>query len=372
MGLILVGSLAGLYAFSEEGEVVARYSWGRTEEEMAQALFEFLNGKLEGADPFIQSLVEKGETLFSPNPGLLRALTEKPIQSIQNQGVLREISEKLPSLVVEEGIVSSPEEYGRLSHRVLTRLARLNLKKSLSKRESLIVPMVQTLDEVDSTLNALAGRLREWYGIFFPELNNIVRNHYIYARIVARFPSKAEYSLETLLELSLDAKVARRVVEAARDSAGAQMNAEDWTTLSGLADNLVQLHGFRSRLSEYLTSIVADVAPNTSKLAGPLVAAKLIAKAGSLKQLALMPSSTIQVLGAEKAMFRAIKTKSKPPKHGILYQHPYVNRAPRHRRGGRARALASKIAIAARADYFTGDYLAEELAGQLKGFHFPA
>jgi nucleolar protein 56 len=110
------------------------------------------------------------------------------------------------------------------------------------------------------------------------------------------------------------------------------------------------------------------VAPNLAFIAGPVLGAKLIEKAGSLKRLGMIPSSTIQVLGAEKAMFRALKSNARPPKHGLVYQHPYVNSAARDKRGSRARSLAAKIAIAARADVFSGDFIAKALVSQLKDF----
>jgi nucleolar protein 56 len=109
-----------------------------------------------------------------------------------------------------------------------------------------------------------------------------------------------------------------------------------------------------------------DAAPNVSDLAGPTLAAKLIEKAGGLKRMAMMPSSTLQILGAEKALYRALKTKARPPKHGLIFQHPYVNAAPRELRGLRARHLAAKLSIAARADAFSGNSIADQLKKELE------
>jgi nucleolar protein 56 len=138
--------------------------------------------------------------------------------------------------------------------------------------------------------------------------------------------------------------------------------------VSDYAQRTLDLYNYRDELVEYITMVTQEVAPNVAFIAGPVLAAKLIEKAGSLKRLGMVPSSTIQVLGAEKAMFRAIKSNARPPKHGLLYQHPYVNGAPRDRRGNRARSLAAKIAIAARADLFSGDFIAEGLVSQLEDF----
>ena len=126
------------------------------------------------------------------------------------------------------------------------------------------------------------------------------------------------------------------------------------------------LYEYRSDLNRYVSSLSEKVAPNISTLAGPVLAAKLIAKAGSLRRLAMMPASTIQVLGAEKALYRAVKTKTRPPKHGLIFQHSYINGAPKGLRGKRARHFAAKLAIAARADAFTGNNIAESLKKDLE------
>jgi nucleolar protein 56 len=136
--------------------------------------------------------------------------------------------------------------------------------------------------------------------------------------------------------------------------------------VQSFAENLLNLYKGRDELTEYISGLTEEIAANVAYLAGPVLGAKLIQKAGSLRRMAMMPSSTIQVLGAEKAMFRALKTNARPPKHGLLFQHPYVHGAPRDRRGNRARSLAAKIAIAARADVFSGEFIAEDLLRQLK------
>ena len=149
---------------------------------------------------------------------------------------------------------------------------------------------------------------------------------------------------------------------------GADFDEVDLKAVSDFAQRTLDLYKYRDELTEYISMVANEVAPNVAFIAGPVLAAKLIEKAGGLKRLGMIPSSTIQVLGAEKAMFRAVKSNARPPKHGLLYQHPYVNGAPRNRRGNRARSLAAKIAIAARADVFSGDFIAEELVSQLEDF----
>ena len=124
---------------------------------------------------------------------------------------------------------------------------------------------------------------------------------------------------------------------------------------------MLELSKLREYLTEYVGQVMREVAPNITELVGPLLGARLLSLAGSLETLAKLPASTIQVLGAEKALFRALRTGGKPPKHGVIFQYPDIHRSPRWQRGKIARALATKLAIAARADYFTGRFIADEL-----------
>ena len=144
----------------------------------------------------------------------------------------------------------------------------------------------------------------------------------------------------------------------------------DLNTLRELAGGILSLYECRRRLEDYLTALMEEVAPNLSRVAGPILAAKLVEKAGGLRRLAMMPSSKIQLLGAEKALFRALRKGGKMPKHGLIFQHPLIHRSPRTLRGRAARLLASKLALAARADAFTGapigDRLRDELEGELE------
>ncbi|MCD6263824.1 C/D box methylation guide ribonucleoprotein complex aNOP56 subunit, partial [Candidatus Bathyarchaeota archaeon] len=149
-------------------------------------------------------------------------------------------------------------------------------------------------------------------------------------------------------------------------SLGAPLRSGDLEMIRGVCREILSLYDLRRRVSDYLASITQEVAPNTVEVAGPLLTAKLIAKAGGLTKLAMMSSSKIQVLGAEKAMFRAIRTGSRPPKHGLIFQHPLIHSAPRRHRGKIARVLAGKLAMAARADAFSGRFIGDKLRGDLE------
>jgi nucleolar protein 56 len=239
------------------------------------------------------------------------------------------------------------------------------IRGKLAEKETLIVQTVQLLGEIDVILNNLYSRLREWYGLHFPELGLRVKDHQTYVNIVAKIGERSLMDLKKLHDVGLEPGQSRNIVKLAETSMGAPLSQRDIMGMKELAKLITSLQIYRETLSEYIEDITENIAPNVSTLAGPLLTAKLIENAGSLKRMAMLPSSTIQVLGAGKAMFRTIKTGAKPPKHGLLFQHAYVNRANRKERGKRARKLAGKIAIASRADYFSGNYIADKLKEQL-------
>jgi nucleolar protein 56 len=128
-----------------------------------------------------------------------------------------------------------------------------------------------------------------------------------------------------------------------------------------MAELYVKTRECRSIVEKQIGDLMEETAPNVAAVIGPILGARLISKVGSLARLASLPASTIQILGAEKALFRALRKRGKPPKHGIIFQHPWVHASPRKIRGKVARLLASRIAIAARVDCFSGRFIGDEL-----------
>jgi nucleolar protein 56 len=158
---------------------------------------------------------------------------------------------------------------------------------------------------------------------------------------------------------------AEQIVRATKTSMGADLAEADLAQIQALCKSTLSLYGLRQTLENYLEKAMDEVAPNVKALTGALLGARLIAITGGLTNLARRPSSTIQVLGAEKALFRSLKTGARPPKHGMIFQHAYLHDAKRWHRGKIARALAGKLAIAARVDAFGGKYVGEELKASL-------
>lgn len=209
---------------------------------------------------------------------------------------------------------------------------------------------VRAYDDLLSTTNLLSERLHEWYGLHFPELENVLGNE-AFVKAVAEHGSRENIMGSLKLEM---------------DSIGSAVAPEDLSSITTLAGALRESLAAREKTEAYINRRMREVAPNISALAGPVVGARLIMQAGSLTRLASMPSGTVQLLGAEKAMFRHLKDGSRPPKHGILFTHPLVRNAPPWQRGAIARALAGKICLAARADKYSRSDIADILMTQVE------
>jgi nucleolar protein 56 len=204
-------------------------------------------------------------------------------------------------------------------------------------------------------------RIREWYGIHFPELDRLLEKHETYARLVIKLGNRENFTIEKLVEKEIPESKAEQIVKAAEGSMGADLSETDLEQIQALSKNILDLYQLRQQLESYLDTTMEEVAPNMKTLVGSLLGARLIALAGGLTNLAKRPASTIQVLGAEKALFRSLKTGTRPPKHGIIFQHTYLHEAKRWQRGKIARALAGKVSIAARIDAFGGKYVGDQL-----------
>jgi len=216
-----------------------------------------------------------------------------------------------------------------------------------------IIQSISSLDEIDRIINGMSSLIREWYGLHFPELDNIIDSIIGYSQIV--LAGKREDLTKKVFE---DAGFPESKVEmlllVSKKSRGGDISPENLSIVQSLAKQLLELYELRKKLEDHVETQMNIVAPNISVILGPVVGARILARAGSLKKLAVMPASTIQVLGAEKALFRSLKTGSQPPKHGLLFQHAMVHPAPRWQRGKIARAVAGKAAIASRVDVYDG------------------
>jgi len=245
-------------------------------------------------------------------------------------------------------------------------LAKVRVRKAVEKRDLLVAQAIQTIDDLDKTLNLFMSRIREWYGLHFPELDRLIDKHETYARLVLNLRRRDDFTAENLEKEGLPKAKAEHIAKAAGASMGADLSEGDVNQIQAMCKNTLELYDVRQSLDKYVDSVMEDVAPNVRALAGSLLGARLIALAGGLNNLAKLPASTVQVLGAEKALFRALRTGTRPPKHGIIFQHSLIHEAKRWQRGKVARALAGKLAIASRIDAFSGKYAGDDLKADLE------
>merc|ERR1719204_2727902 len=201
-------------------------------------------------------------------------------------------------------------------------------------------------------------RIREWYSYHFPELIKIVPENALYARVVKLIKNRKELSqdlFEKLEEVLMDSARAQAIIDASKSSMGMDISAIDLLNIETFASRVIGLTDYRKELSTYLQSKMGLVAPNLSTLIGDVVGARLISHAGSLTNLAKAPASTVQILGAEKALFRALKTRGNTPKYGLIFHSSFIGRAGAKNKGRISRYLANKCSIASRIDAFSED-----------------
>ncbi|MHA1754451.1 MAG: C/D box methylation guide ribonucleoprotein complex aNOP56 subunit [Candidatus Odinarchaeia archaeon] len=265
----------------------------------------------------------------------------------------KELRIKLEKHILDSGLFSNPFELTQFLNQLGLEYSKEKVRRASQKKDMLISQAIESLDDLDRTLNLASSRLREWYSLYFPELNELISNHETYVKIVSEIGFRENFSIENLERLGIPQKKAEVIIKVLNKTAGADIGAEDINIIKVFANMIKNQYLTRVELEKYLDKIMEETAPNIKNLVGPLLGARLINLAGSLENLSKIPASTIQVLGAEKALFLSLKTGRKPPKHGIIFQHALIHNSPKWQRGKLARALAGKLSIAARVDYYS-------------------
>jgi nucleolar protein 58 len=298
-----------------------------------------------------KEIVDKGltETLAIADSKLGGAIKEKlGIQCIHDNSIfelMRGIRNQIENLVTD---VSS-SDFTAMSLGLSHSLSRYKLKFSPDKVDTMIVQAIGLLDDLDKELNTYAMRVREWYGWHFPELGRIITDNLGFAKVVKQMGPRVNAARTDFTSILPEA-LQNEIREAAQISMGTEVSEEDIDNIKELCDQVISITEYREQLFEYLKNRMQAIAPNLTVLVGELVGARLIAHAGSLLNLAKYPASTVQILGAEKALFRALKTKRETPKYGLIYHASLVGQTTPKNKGKISRMLAAKAAIATRCD----------------------
>ncbi len=229
-------------------------------------------------------------------------------------------------------------------------IAKNKIKNSV-KQDTLVIQAISNIDELDRVANTLVKRLREWYELYLPEFSKKLRDNEKFVELILKNKKS-----ELLKEINISNK----------KSMGANLDETDLRPITELAKRILSLYDLRKSQSDYLELIIKKSYPNMYAITGSQIGAKLISLAGSFEKLAKFPASTIQLLGAEEALFRHLKTGAKSPKYGILHEHVLVTQAKASERGKVARALGDKISIAVKVDFFKGKFIGDKLRKQLE------
>tara|TARA_Y100000310_G_scaffold300547_1_gene336301 strand:- start:107 stop:853 length:747 start_codon:yes stop_codon:yes gene_type:complete len=229
-------------------------------------------------------------------------------------------------------------------------LTKQNIKESVSK-DIFIVQAISSIDEINRLINTLSKRIREWYSYCLPELDKSIEDNQRLAKLILTKSRK-----EQLKEIGLKEE----------NSMGKEFTKSELSLLTELAKELTSLYELKNKGEAYLEILVKELCPNMHTLTGSLIGARLVELAGSLKKLATISASQIQLLGAEKALFRHLVKGSRCPKYGILHEHPLIQKAKKSDHGKVARRLADKISIAVRVDFFKGKYIGDKLKKELE------
>lgn len=230
-------------------------------------------------------------------------------------------------------------------------LAIHKIKKESASEDKHLIQAINSIDEIDESISKLIERIREWYALYFPEMD-VIRNNETYIKLISQNKTK-----EKIIEAKPDA-FPDDIIDLEED-----INPLDLEIMNNYAKSIYELQQSRKNLEEYVEKKMEDIAPNLKLLVGSSLGAKLISHAGGLKRLAVYSSSTVQIMGAEKALFRHLKSGDRPPKYGLIYQHPQVRGAKWWNRGKVARMLAGMISHAVRRDVFTKTF-DENAAGE--------
>ncbi|XP_019713013.1 nucleolar protein 58 isoform X2 [Hippocampus comes] len=259
-----------------------------------------------------------------------------------------------------EGLISGlpPREMSAMSLGLAHSLSRYKLKFSPDKVDTMIVQAISLLDDLDKELNNYIMRCREWYGWHFPELGKVITDNLAYCKTVLKIGDRTNVASSDLSEL-LPEEVEAEVKLAAEISMGTEVSEQDISNIRHLCEQVIEISEYRAQLYDYLKNRMMAIAPNLTVMVGELVGARLISHAGSLLNLAKHPASTVQILGAEKALFRALKTRKDTPKYGLIYHASLVGQTTAKNKGKISRMLAAKTSLAIRYDALGEDTNAE-------------
>ncbi|MFX1378454.1 MAG: C/D box methylation guide ribonucleoprotein complex aNOP56 subunit [Promethearchaeota archaeon] len=347
------GNILNFIDFNDDNEKISEF-YNALENDIIQKIFEvfLLDLKNSGFNEFIFDNI-KLELLTSEKLGYKTHLESKSLE-------LKTFRFNLEQNLKKVGINKTREEILTKYKEISDKLTKKKVSEVSGHSDNIIIQVITVLDVIKKSISLFSSHLREWYGLHFPELTDkIIEDNITLANLIRNLGSRKNFTFDNIKnKVDLKESKIKVIQQYALESMGANI---DLSLIQNYADQIISLDDYRLQLENYLETILEIFAPNLNSLIGSLIAAKLIAKAGSLQKLAYMPASRIQLLGAEKALYRFLKTGEKRPKHGLIFQWNQIRSAKPYHRGKIARVVAGKIGVAAKVDYFNGEFLGDKL-----------
>jgi len=370
MKCYIIDTLIGIYTIDDSGNFLNFIDFV-DDVQRVMSFYESLDNNLivkEYSD-FINELRNSGFDEFVFDNKKLQILTSKEFEyntSFESHSLeFKNFRFNLEDQLKRVGIHKTRKEILSFFKKVEVQLIKKRISQAGARGDVEIIQIIETLDILKKSISLFSSRLREWYGLHFPELTDkLIEDNIIIAKMVSVLGSRDNFTYNKITQ-NFNFKEGRikTLQKLASQSMGADINLN---IVKNYTNQILSLDEFRQELEEYLDSLMEQVAPNLYALVGGLVGAKLIAKAGSLKDLAYMPASRVQLLGAEKALYRFLKTGEKRPKHGLIFQWNLIRGSKAYNRGKISRVISGKIGIATKVDFFKGEFIGDTLAKEIE------
>ncbi|MHA1200416.1 MAG: NOP5/NOP56 family protein [Candidatus Heimdallarchaeaceae archaeon] len=358
----IIANISGFFVFDEGNKLLDLKVYAKNAEEIAEEIHNLSKYTIsDGLKDMLNNIEDiEIETNSSDVLNFIRVNGKKG-DLLTKADYYTELVAQIPKILIQEGFIKNEEELDELTREVSIALSKKSIAYSSQRIDKNVVHAILSMDDIDKTTNLFVSRIREWYGVHFPETLKEIPNHVTLCKLITDIGSRDNYTEDLLMNYGFSIEKGKKIVEIANKSMGAKFEDKDLRPLQRLAQTTLDLYNERDRLESWIEREMGRIAPNMKAVVGSSIAARLIALAGGLMEIAMKPASTVQLLGAEKALFRALKTGAKPPKHGIIYQIPELHSSPWWQRGNISRAIAGRLTIAARVDAFQGEFVGDQL-----------
>jgi len=370
MKCYVADTLIGIFAFDDGGNILNFIDFDGNSQKMIE-FYESVDKEiiLKEYEDLLTELENSGFNEFIFDNKALNHLTSgcTDVNTTQDSLSLefRNFRFNLEDQVKKVGINISRDEITAKYKEISEELVKKQVSQAGGQNDIVIIQVIETLDILKKSISLFSSRLREWYGLHFPELtDSVIDDNIILAKIVSYLGDRRNFTMDAIKEkFEFEERRVEFLSNQARESMGADI---ELSIIQGYANQILSLDSYKEELELFLEDLLEQTAPNLKAIVGVLIGAKLIAKAGGLRKLAFMPASRVQLLGAEKALYRFLKTGDKRPKHGLIFQWNLIRGSRPWIRGKIARLIAGKVGLASKIDYFSGEFIGDSLSNEIQ------